>query len=225
MRDRGEIARNGLLVALALAALEACVSITYEHPGPRVEPRGGKVLVFGRMRFFHDDREYFPWAAELSPTGVGVDTERHVWLLRLGRRGVSAELHPDEDGSLAIWLAPGDYALLGSRRQQSVGPAAYEVVGLLRVPAGAVAAYAGDLLMKIHSHEGGQLVFSEFGVKTIAVQPIEQARAAIEERLGVLPAPPVSSPWCTGDDLPAFFDPELFERARDLLDHGCPVAR
>jgi len=208
------------------AALASCVSVTYQESGAGVVPRSGETLVFGRLRFFHDGREYFPWKPDVVSSLMHSELERHVWLLRLGRRAVSAELHPDADGSLAIWLVPADYVLLGSTTTEvTSGPGAYEVVALLRVPGGQVAAYAGELVMKTQWHEGVYRSRGEFGVKTVEPQPLEIARAALEQRLGRLPETPVISLWCTGDDLPAFDDPALATRARDLLDRGCPVAR
>ena len=207
------------LTLLALVA-SACVGVSYQRPGRRVTPRAGQTLVFGRFRFFHDEREFFPWGATL----VGTSTERHLWLLRLGARAVSAELHPDQDGSIAIWLASGDYALMGSTEVLTWGSAAYEVVALFRVPA-AGAAYAGELILKTESHEGGHVSYSEFGVSSVAVLPIDSARAALERRIGTLPQAPVLSPWCAGDFLPAFNDSKLTSRATDLLDRGCPDAR
>ncbi len=213
------------VIALALAAACACVTVTYPHSGQSIAPRAGETLMFGRLRFFHDGSEFFPWEVKLIPTAAGLHTERHLWLLRLGRRAVSAEVHPDGDGSLAVWLAPADYAVLGSLHATTTASAAFEVVALLRVPAGSVAAYAGELSMKTASHEGGYLSFGEFGVKSVELQPIEIARATLEQRLGTLPERPVVSPWCTGDGLPRFDDPDLANRARRLLDGGCPAAR
>jgi len=218
----------GLAIALLCvlsAALACCVSVTYQKSDSRVVPRSGETLVFGRLRFFHDGREYFPWNPDFVSTLMHSELERHVWLLRLGRRAVSAELHPDADGSLAIWLAPADYVLLGSTTTEiTPGPGAYEVVALLRVPGGQVAAYAGELVMKTQWHEGVHRSRGEFGSRTVEQQPLPVARAALEQRLGRLPEAPVISPWCTGDDLPAFDDPAMATQARELLDRGCATA-
>lgn len=124
-----------LAAALTLAAASGCVAVSYQRAGQYITPRTGQTFVFGRVRFFHDNVEVFPWNTDLFEAGVGTRTERHLWLLRLGRRAISAELHPDPDGSLAIWLAQGDYALLGSIERGTTGAAPYEVVALLRVPA------------------------------------------------------------------------------------------
>ena len=207
-------------VMAALAVFSGCVSVHYQRPGSQIVPRAGETLVFGRVRFFHDGREYFPWDASLLAPPVGTDTERHLWLLRLGRRAVSAELHPDPDGSLAIWLSPGDYALLGSTQLSTLGAPPYEVVALLRVPTGVVAAYTGDLTLKTESHEGGHLSYGELGAASVTLAPIPVARATLEQRLGALSAAPVQSAWCAGD-LPGFNDPALAARAKELLDRGC----
>jgi hypothetical protein len=161
----------------------------------------------------------------LVTPGVGTNTERHLWLLRLGRRAVSAELHPDPDGSLAIWLGSGDYALLGSTQLPTGGAAPYEVVALFRVSAGPVAAYHGELNMKTESHEGGRLSHGELGATSVTLLPIDIARVTVEQRLGTLPGPPVASPWCAGDRLPGFNDSNLATRAKELLDRGCGDAR
>lgn len=214
-----------IAVALALAVLSGCVSVRYQRPGRHIAPRAGETLVFGRVRFFHDGREFFPWDVSLVAAPVGTNTERHLWLLRLGRRAVSAEVHPDPDGSLAIWLASGDYALLGSTQLLTSGAPPYEVVALLRVPAGPVAAYTGELTMKTESHEGGHLSYSELGETSVTLLPIDIARVTLEQRLGTLPETPVLSPWCAGDDLPGFNDAKLATRAKELLDRGCDDAR
>jgi len=212
-------------VTLALALLSGCVSVHYQRPGRQITPRLGETLVFGRVRFFHDGREFFPWNVTVVAPPVGTNTERHLWLLRLGRRAVSAEVHPDPDGSLAIWLASGDYALVGSTQVLPSGAPPYEVVALFRVPAGLVAAYAGELNMKTESHEGGHLSYSEFGDKSVTLLPVDIARVTLEQRLGTLPETPVLSPWCAGDQLPDFNDASLAARAKELLDRGCDDAR
>ena len=213
-----------LLAAIVLAAVTGCVKVTYQRSGQEVTPRAGQTLVFGRVRFVHDGREFFPWNATLAPSGVTTRTERHLWLLRLGRRAVSAELHPDGDGTLAIWLAGGDYALLGSTVVATAGSAPYEVIALVRVPDGQVAAYAGDLTMTTATHEGGYFSRGELGDASVSVLPPEIARVTIEQRLGRLPELPAVSPWCAGADLPGFNDSHLAERAKRLLDGGCPAS-
>ena len=208
-------------VAMAIGVLAGCVSVRYAHPGKGVEPRTGETLAFGRIRFFHDGREFFPFAANVVPPAVGVDPERHVWLLRLGRRAVSAELQPDEDGTLALWLADGDYALIGSTRLAESGTPPYEVMALFRVPAGAVSAYLGDLNVKTVSHEGGYWSHGELGEASVTLLPTEIAQKTLELRLGPLPEALLPSPWCTGDAVPDFADARLADRARQLLDRGC----
>ena len=209
------------VVLLTLLALSGCVTIRYQRPGNEVTPRTGETLVFGRVRFFHDGREFFPWKVSLVGDPVATNTERHLWLLRLGRRAVSSEVHPDPDGSLAIWLGSGDYALLGSTEITTEGAPPYEVVALIRVPAGPVSAYAGDLEMRTASHEGGHLSRGEFGDATVTLAPTAIARATVEQRLGKLPEMPVVSSWCAGDRVPGFNDSKLAARAKELLDQGC----
>ena len=210
----------GWSVGVVAAVVASCVAVHYQSPGQPITPRRGKTLLFVRVRFFHHEREFFPWKPQLFPAA---NTERHVWLLRLGARAVSAELHPDPDGSLAIWLTSGDYALLGSSELLSAGSPTYEVAGVVRIPAGAMAVYSGELIMKTTSHEGGHLS-NELGDKSVAVLPIDSARAALERKYGTLPQAPVLSPWCTGDSVPGFNDSRLATRAKTLLDRGCPGA-
>ena len=212
------------VVLLTLLALAGCVTIRYQRPGNEVTPRTGETLVFGRVRFFHDGREFFPWKVSLVGDPVATNTERHLWLLRLGRRAVSSEVHPDPDGSLAIWLGSGDYALLGSTEIATEGAPPYEVVALVRVPAGPVSAYAGDLEMRTASHEGGHLSRGEFGDATVTLAPTAIARATVEQRLGKLPEMPAVSSWCVGDRVPGFNDSKLAARAKELLDQGCGTA-
>ena len=212
---------HSVAVTLALAVVAGCVSVRYQRPGQTITPRTEETLVFGRVRFFHDGREFFPWNVSLVEPGIGTHTERHLWLLRLGRRAVSAEVHPDPDGSLAIWLTTGDYALLGSTQLATSGAPPYEVVALFRVPGEPVAAYVGDLNMKTESYEGGHFSHGELGEQSVTLLPIDIARVTLEQRLGTLPEPPVLSPWCTGEHLPGFNDSKLATRAKELLDRGC----
>lgn len=212
---------KALSFAVALFAASSCVGVTYQRAGQRIAPRAGQTLVLTRVRFFHDAREFFPWNVSLAPSGVAARTERHLWLLRLHPRAVSAELHPDADGSLAIWLANGDYALLGSTELPDAGAAPYEVVALLRVPAGAVAAYAGELTFATGTHEGWYAARGELGDASVVVEPNDAARAGFEPRVGTLPEAPVLSRWCAGEQVPGFTDPEFGRRARELLDGAC----
>ena len=222
MNRLGPTFRARRSIALALAALVGCAGISYQNPGHPITPHAGHTLLFGRLRFFHDGREFFPWEVKIV-VFPAANTERHVWLLRLGHRAVSAELHPEQDGSLAIWLATGDYALVGSTEAMGAGTGAFYVVALFRVPAAAPAMYAGDLIFKTESHEGGQWSYGEFGNASVDVQPLELARATLERQFGTLPEQMALSPWCTGDHLPAFNDPKLATDGKELLDRGCPA--
>lgn len=199
----------------------ACVDISYQRPDQAITPRAGHVLIFGHVRFFQDNVEFFPWKPALLPDSAWRAIERHLWLLRLGGRAVSPEIHPDADGALAIWLASGDYALIGNTEIPTSGSSGYEVVALIRVPDGPTAAYAGELMFISEHHEGWSAARGAFGVAEVAVMPVTAGRSDLENRLGSLPEPPVVSPWCVGDDLPRFDDPDLMTRAREILDRGC----
>ena len=78
--------------------------------------------------------------------------------------------------------------LLGSTQLLTSGAPPYEVAAIFRVPAGPVAAYAGELNMKSESHEGGHLEYGELGEESGALQPIGIAPAALGQRLGPLAA-------------------------------------
>ena len=212
---------TALSLVLAFFASLSCVGVTYQRAGQPITAHEGQSLVLTRVRFFHDAREFFPWNVSLTPAGVTTSTERHLWLLRLRPRGVSAELHPDADGSLAIWLATGDYALLGSTELPEAGTAPYEVLALLRVPAGVVTAYAGELTFATETHEGSWLAHGEFGDASVVVKPNDIARATGELRVGTLPQAPVIARWCIGDQIPAFSDTDLARRATELMDGPC----
>jgi hypothetical protein len=207
-------------IALALAATAACAGVAYQKPGQPIAPRAGETIVFGRMRFFYDEKEFYPFKATIDVFPMA-NSERHVWLRRVGEQMVSAELHPDGDGSLAIWLAHGDYALVGSNAALGAGTGAFYVVALFRVPEGAAAMDAGTVIFKSASHEGGYVAYGEFGQASVVMQPADSARAAIERKFATLPTPFVQSAWCAGDQLPDFDDADFTTRATALLDHGC----
>ena len=208
-------------VSLLAAYASACVDISYPRPDQAIARRAGQVLVFGHLRFFQDRVEFFPWKTALLPGSAWSAIERHLWLLRLGERAVSPELHPDADGALGIWIASGDYALVGNTEIPTAGSAGYEVLALIRVPDGPMAAYAGELMFVSELREGWSAVRSAFGTAAVAVLPVVTGQADLEKRLGPLPERPVVSPWCVGEHLPGFNDPDLVIRAREILDQGC----
>jgi len=208
-------------VSLLAAYASACVDISYPRPDQAITPRTGQVLVFGHLRFFQDSKEFFPWKPALLPDAAWSAIERHLWLLRLGERAISPEIHPDADGALGIWIASGDYALIGNTEIPTTGSAGYEVVALIRVPDDATAAYAGELMFMSEYREGWSAVRSAFGTAAVAVLPVVVGQADLEKRLGPLPERPVVSPWCVGEHLPGFNDPDLMVRAREILDQGC----
>jgi hypothetical protein len=206
----------GLILVASYAG--ACVEISYQRPYQTITPRAGHVLVFGHVRFFEDNVEFFPWEPALLPGSGWRAIERHLWLLRLGERAVSPEIHPDADGALAIWLASGDYALIGNTEIPTTGSSGYEVLALIRVPEGPVAAYAGELMFISEHQEGWSASRSAFGMAAVGVLPVVAGRADLEKRLGPLPEPPVVSPWRVSEDLPGFNDSDLITRAKKNLD-------
>jgi len=196
-----------LLVALLVTTLSACTSsVEYARPGQSLEPREGKALVITRIRFFYDRREIFPWDASAFYDAV-LDIERaearHVWLLPLDATQGSWELRPDMDGTLTLWLSPGDYALFGTKDDPS-GPAAptRAVVALLRVPFGGPVVYAGELTFAEDFREG-QHADHVFGAGSVTTDSMAEAIRTVEAIYGTLPAAPALSVWCVGEDLPS----------------------
>lgn len=218
-----------LLVALLVATLSACMtSVEYAHPGQSLEPREGKALVFTRIRFFYDRREIFPWDASVFYDAV-LDIERaearHVWLLPLDATQGSWELRPDMDGTLTLWLSPGDYALCG-RKDDPSGPAAptLAVVALLRVPSGGPVVYAGELTFAEDFREGRH-ANHVFGAGSVTTDSMAEAIKKVEAKYGALPSPPAVSSWCVGEDLPSGKDiAEFISQSRAWLDAGCSAS-
>lgn len=213
------------LATLALAAvlLAGCVVVEVPRAGQPIEARAGKVLVYGRVRLFNGTEEYRPWAASsvLGP-------ELHLWLLRLGPRRISPELPLEADGSFRWWLDAGDYALIGSRQEgpwsevSNPGVPDFDVLSLLRVPEGALAAYAGELRVQALSVVRDEHMHTQYdlGPAEVRSDP-EAARLALERAFGPLSQPPASAPLCAGELVPGFSDPDLATRGRTLLDRGC----
>lgn len=211
---------------LVLVALASCVTVEYPDRGLRITPRAGHALVFGRVQFFDEaGREYFPWS--LNPLAP----QLHLWLLRLDPRRVSPELNFASDGTFGAWIEAGDYALVGSRRP--VGGSMQEmqdkfVVALLRVPADAVAVYAGDLVLTAHV---SAFVIAELEPdyaivgSHVSADDLRSAQERLERQFGVLPEAPAVSTWCAGKEVPGFDDPDLITHGRSLLEAGCPPSR
>jgi hypothetical protein len=217
------------LVAVVSATLPACIlDVEYAHRGQSLVPHEGKALVFTRIRFFHDGREYFPWGA---PTLGDVllerdpDEARHLWLRRLDETAVSWELWPEKDGLLMIWLPPGDYALVGSEDDLGEYPApTLAVVALLRVAADRPVLYAGELTFADEFREGWHrhYIFGSAGVQT---ESVAELTSMVEARYGALPGPPAVAAWCVGRELPSGNNnPGFVSQSRRLLDADCPAS-
>jgi hypothetical protein len=208
-------------VALLSATLAACImNVEYARRGESLAPREGKALVFSRMRFFDGGTEYFPWGFP-SPTDVllNINRARHVWLRPLYRQATYWELQPDKDGSLAIWLPPGDYALCGVEGELSAATGPPDVVALLRVPDAQTAVYAGELVFTKEYREGWSRSYT-FGASSVTTGSVAAATETLKDRYGPLPTPPAVSAWCVGtmgSDLPQAYDADLKGRARQLL--------
>lgn len=205
----------------------ACVNVGYVRPGERVEPRANEAVVFTRIRFLDDGREWFPWNPSFVDAMLDVEQHRHFWLRRLDRHAVTPELQPDDDGSLALRLAPGDYALAGTDVELADVTTAtrFEIVALLRVPADQPFVYAGDLMLVTRHREGWSTITRWLGEPLVQQEPVQAAAAAIEAKYGQLQGPLAVSPWCVGPGVPTFAEPDGLARARELLDRGCSQSR
>jgi hypothetical protein len=201
------------------------LGVEYARPGKPLVPHEGKALVFSRIRFFYDSQEFFPWKSSGlagALLGEGGDEARHVWLRRLDVKEASWELRPDKDGSLAIWLPPGDYALFGSEDDPMAGGTpTVAPVALLRVPVEQPVMYAGELVFADEFREGWHAHYM-FGSGSVTTDALAEATRKLEARYSTLPSPPTVSAWCVGRHVPAGqFNPEFVSQSRQLLDQGC----
>ena len=210
-----------LPVALAIAALAACVMLVEQaREGEPIDGHAGQSLVVGRVRFMLDGVEFFPWRVRLP-----IEEERHLWLLRFDSVAASFELWPEADGTLAIWLAPGDYALMGSERRPKGPGFPGTPLALLRVRPDQRIAYAGDLIASTTTAPEGFSVGRSMGDVRLELEPVERVQEVLEQRRGALPVAPVVTPWCVGDDVRALRNEAFATRGRQLLDVGCPTPR
>ncbi|MFO1393883.1 MAG: hypothetical protein U1F09_09010 [Steroidobacteraceae bacterium] len=207
-----------------IAALSACVEVEYLREGRPVEARPGEAVVFGRIRFMDDGREWSPWNPSFLDMMLDIEPKRHFWLRRLDRTAISAELHPDDDGSVAIRLHPGDYALVGTDEDiESIDSTTrLEIVALLRVPADQPLVYAGDVVLVTRYREGWTAVTRWLGEPVLDTESKAPETAALEAKYGPLPGPLAISYWCVSNALPVAPDYEGLHRALDLLNRGCP---
>ena len=214
-------------IALVSATLSAGIllDVEYARPGKPLVPHEGKALVFSRIRFFYDGQEFFPWKSSGlvgALLGAGGDEARHVWLRRLDVKEASWELRPDKDGSLTIWLPPGDYALFGSEDDPMAGGTpALAAVALLRVPVEQPVVYAGELVFSDEFREGWHADYI-FGSASVTTDSLAAATRKLEVRYGTLPGPPTVSAWCVGGHLPAGESrADFVSQSRQRLDQGC----
>jgi len=214
-------------IALVSATLSAGIllDVEYARPGKPLVPHEGKALVFSRIRFFYDGQEFFPWKSSGlvgALLGAGGDEARHVWLRRLDVKEASWELRPDKDGSLTIWLPPGDYALFGSEDDPMAGGTpALAAVALLRVPVEQPVVYAGELVFSDEFREGWHADYI-FGSASVTTDSLAAATRKLEARYGTLPGPPTVSAWCVGGHLPAGESrADFVSQSRQRLDQGC----
>jgi hypothetical protein len=153
-------------------------------------------------------------SVEYARPGQSLDATQGSW-----------ELRPDMDGTLTLWLSPGDYALFGGKDDPS-GPAAptLAVVALLRVPSGGPVVYAGELTFAEDFREGRH-ADHVFGAGSVTTDSMAEAIRKVEAMYGTLPAAPALSSWCVGEDLPSGNSiTEFVSQSRRLLDAGCSAS-
>ena len=218
-----------VIMALVSNTLSArTLDVEYARPGESPVPHDGKALVFTRISFIYDGKAIFPWQYSMrddvadAVLGIRTHEYRHVWLRRLETNEKSAELRPDKDGFLAIWLPPGDYALLGSEDAPTEGGIQGVIaVALLRVPADQPVVYAGELVYQDEFKEGWHAHYM-FGSGSVVTDSLATAIQDFETRHGALPGSPAVSAWCVGRHVPsASLNSKFTSRSRQLLDQGC----
>lgn len=210
--------------SIVCAALSACVEVEYLREDQAIQPRAGEAIVFGRIRFMDDDREWSPWNPSFLDMMLDIEPKRHFWLRQLDRTAASAELHPDDDGSLAVRMHPGDYALIGTDEDiESVDSTTrFEIVALLRVAADQPLIYAGDVVIVRRHREGWTRSSRWLGEPVLDIRSTGEETTALEAKYGPLPGPLATSYWCVSNALPVAPDYDGLKRARELLDRGCP---
>ena len=214
-----------VVLLLALPANSVAGAVEYARRGEPLVAPAGRALVFTRIRFYYDGREIFPWKSSRITTLLGSRGDaRHVWLRRLDVKAVSWELWPDKDGTLTIWLPPGDYALFGTEDDPATDPRPVLVaVALLRIPSDQPVVYAGELVFADEFREGWHAHYM-FGSGSVTTDSMAAAAGMVEARYSALPGPRAISAWCVGRHLPSSeFNSEFVSQSRQLLDAGCPA--
>lgn len=208
---------------LGMASLAACVSVEFQQPGQPIQPHAAKALLVGRIQVFDEAGHRSTVQSTLYSS---------MYLMHLGTSGtrsVEPGLRPDVDGRFALWLPPGDYALIApvpSYATDKDTNTFTEELALLRVPAGEQVVYTGNLV--IHAtrvmSEGAFSRGTFFNLTPVRVvaDPLETVQKLLEQTYGPLARPPVSALWCIGHS-PGIIDP-LNAGARAALDRGCGPA-
>jgi hypothetical protein len=189
----------------ALSIMTGCTTITAEYPAPGqpIQARAGQALVFGRLQVIgNSGAVYFPLRGLSKPPQAALVErfEPSLSLLRLGSPVAtdwSPDLHFNDDGTLAVWVPTGYYALVSISPKRG-GKAYVEAVAFLRVPAEAVAVYAGDLTATLDMEPTAHLLEPQpywiaYGTVT---SNLAAAQKELEMKHGPLPSPPVVSLWC-----------------------------
>lgn len=209
-----------MLGVLCIASLAACFSVEFQQPGQPIKPHPGMALLFGRLQVFDE-------AGHRSTEQTRLYSSMYLMHLGIsGTRSVEPGLKPDADGWFAIWVPPGDYALLapvpsyGTDGNTNIYT---EELALLRVPAGELAVYTGNLVitakMVVSEAMFSRGTFFNLASTRVVADPLETVQKSLEQKYGPLQRPPVAALWCIGNS-PGIVDP-LNAGARAVLDSNC----
>jgi hypothetical protein len=210
-----------VLGALCIASLAACFSVEFQQPGQPIEPHAGMALLVGRLQVFDETGH----RSTVQPTLYSSMYLMHLGIS--GTRSVEPGLNPDADGQFALWVPPGDYALVAPVPSYGTDTDANmytEELALLRVPAGELVVYTGNLVITAKMVVVSEGFFSQRTYFTltparVVADPMETVQKALEQRYGPLERPPVAGLWCIGHSL-GIVDP-LNAGARAVLDSNC----
>ena len=209
-----------VLGVLCIASLAACFSVEFQQPGQPIEPHAGMALLVGQIQVFDE-------AGHRSTVQSRLYSSMCLMHLGIsGTRSVEPGLQPDADGSFALWVPPGDYALIApvpSYGTDENSNMYTEELALLRVPTGELVVYTGNLVItaKMVVSEGmfSRGTYFNLTPARVVADPLEMVQKSLEQKYGPLSRSPVAAPWCIGHS-PGIVDP-LNAGARAVLDSNC----
>jgi hypothetical protein len=215
----------GAFCAGLLAAGCGTITTGYQSAGQPIQARAGQALVFGHVKVAGmDGTVYFPAGRGLAtPSNPGLvehmTPNLSLWKLRspiaMEWGASTTQLKFEADGSLFVWVPAGDYELVLTS-PTNLEHVRMEMVALIRVPADAIAAYAGELIITIAMEPTETFLDPQpYMVAGVEVESsAAAARNALEARFGPLPGPPAESLWCPPS-------PET----RETMDYAVAIAR